>query len=117
MAVRDKTATVEKLVKQLQDFELPLNIAYKNYVQIVGARNSITPPEVKKNFKAWKYLLHAAKIRLARIEAAKPKPEPKVEPKPEPKPEVVSKPKPKSVPKPPKAKVKPAAKPAVKTGK
>jgi len=102
MAVRQKAQVLEIARKHFEDFGLPADIEYKNYLAIVGPREALCVRSVKRSFKAWKYITHALKIRHPELFV---KPEPKPEPKP-----VTPK-----VPTPaPKAAVKPAVKPAVK---
>lgn len=62
MAVRQKQQVLDMAYQHFKEFELPLDIDYRAYVSIVGARNAIHPISVKRSFKAWKYVLHALKI-------------------------------------------------------
>ena len=62
MAVRQKQQVLDMAYEHFKEFELPLDIDYRAYVSIVGARNAIHPISVKRSFKAWKYVLHALKI-------------------------------------------------------
>jgi len=111
MGLRDKTTVLNTAVKHFQEFELPLDISQKAYMQILGS-SAIHPISVKRSFKVWKYLVRGVEIRLSQI---KPEPKPKPEPEPEPKKKLVTPKVPKPAPK--KAEVKPAVKPAVKKGK
>ena len=61
MGVRAKTTVVEIAAKHFKEFELPLDIEYKSYQTIVGAKEALSPVQVKRSFKAWKYLLQAVK--------------------------------------------------------
>ena len=111
MAVRQKTQVLEIARKQFEDFGLPADIEYKNYLAIVGPKEALCVRSVKRSFKAWKYITHALKIRHPELFVKpEPKPETKPMPKSEPKPATPKAPK----PAPKKAVVKPAVKPAVK---
>ena len=105
MAVRQKQAVLNLVIKHFKEFGLPLDIDFKTYTTIVGDKEAVHAVSVKRSFKAWKYLTHAVKITCPEL-AKKPEqvPEPKsVTPR---------------VPKPaPKVAVKPAVKPAVKEDK
>jgi len=96
MAVRQKQKVLDMAYKHFSEFGLPLDIDFKSYTTIVGAKEAIHPMSVKRSFKNWKYILHALRINHPELAAPKPEPEP-VTPK---------------APK-PKAAVKPAIKPAV----
>ena len=63
MAFRQKQQVLAKAYEHFKEFELPLDIDYKSYVDIVGARDAIHPISVKRSFKAWKYVLHSLKTR------------------------------------------------------
>ena len=63
MAVRQKQQVLDTAYQHFKDFELPLDIDYKAYVSIVGAKDAIHPISVKRSFKAWKYVLNALKIK------------------------------------------------------
>ena len=99
MAIRQKQVVLDIAIKHFTEFGLPLDIDYKSYTAIVGPREAIHPMSVKRSFKAWKYLVHAVRLKCPEL-AEKPKPEPV--PSKEPKPKVA---------------VKPAVRPAVKEGK
>ncbi len=102
MGVRAKQAILDKTAKHFKDFELPLDIDHKSYVNIVGAKVATSAIEVKRSFKAWKYLLLAIK-----------KSQPRIVKTPTPAPAPAAAPKEKSTPKAkpiPKAKPAPAAK-------
>jgi hypothetical protein len=101
MAIRQKQAVLDIAIKHFTEFGLPLDIDYKSYAAIVGPREAIHPKSVKRSFKAWKYLVHAVRLKCPElVEKPKPKPAPSEVPKPEP--EVT---------------VKPAVRPAVKKDK
>ena len=85
MAVRQKQKVLDIARAQFKDFGLPLDIEYKSYVEIVGPKEAIHAVSVKRSFKAWKYLLHALKVKHPELMEA-PKPEPKPAPKPASKP-------------------------------
>ena len=85
MAVRVKQTVLDIAYKHFKEFGLPLDIEYKSYTGIVGAKEALSPPSVKRSFKAWKYLLHALKKHHPDLVK---KPEPKPAPKPAPKPKV-----------------------------
>ena len=97
MGVRAKTTVVEIAAKHFKEFELPLDIEYKSYQTIVGAREALSPVQVKRSFKAWKYLLQAVKKYHPELMAPKPAPKPAPKAKAAPKPS--SKPAPKAAPK------------------
>ena len=102
MAVRQKQKVLDIAYKHFKDFELPIDIEYKSYVDIIGAKDAVHAISVKRSFKAWKYLLHALKKHHPDL-MKKPEPAPKPAPKPTPKPA----PKPKAAPsKPAKAEAK-----------
>ena len=108
MAVRQKQAVLDLVIKHFKEFGLPLDIDFKTYTTIVGAKDAIHAVSVKRSFKAWKYLTHAVRIKCPEL---KEKPEPVVVPTPKAEPKSVTP----KVPKPaPKVAVKPAIKPAVK---
>ena len=92
MGVRHKQTIVNTLYKHFKEFELPVDIEYKSYVQIVGVREAVSPVAIKRSFKAWKYALKALTNNYPDILK---KPEPVIQPtlvkKPEP---VVEAPKP-----------------------
>ena len=100
--MRHKKTVLDKAVKQFKEFGLPLDIDYKSYTGIVGAREAIDPVSIKRSFKAWKYVTNAVRLQCPEL-ANKPEPKPVPEPIKPPKPA-------------PKASGKPAAKPAVKEG-
>lgn len=85
MAVRQKQKVLDIAYKHFKDFELPLDIEYKSYVDIIGAKDAVHPISVKRSFKAWKYLLHALKKHHPEL-MKKPEPAPEPAPKPAPKP-------------------------------
>jgi len=63
MAVRQKQKILDTVYKHFIDFELPIDIEYKAYVDIVGAKEAVHPISVKRSFKAWKYIIHALKTK------------------------------------------------------
>ena len=85
--MRQKQKVLEIAYKHFKDFELPLDIEYKSYVNIIGAKDAVHPVSVKRSFKAWKYLLHALKKHYPDL-MKKSEPVPKPAPKPAPKPKV-----------------------------
>ena len=97
MGVRAKTTIVEKAAKHFKEFELPLDIEYKSYLTIVGPKEAVSAIQVKRSFKAWKYLLLAVKKYHPELMAPKPAPKPAPKAKAAPKPS--SKPAPKAAPK------------------
>ena len=82
MAVRQKQLVLDTAYKHFKEFELPLDIDYKSYVNIVGPKEAIHAISVKRSFKAWKYLTHALKLKHPDLGK---KPEPVPAPKPAPK--------------------------------
>lgn len=82
MAVRQKQLVLETAYKHFKEFELPLDIDYKSYMNIVGPKEAIHAISVKRSFKAWKYLTHALKLKHPDLGK---KPEPAPAPKPAPK--------------------------------
>jgi hypothetical protein len=96
VAVRQKQKILDTAYKHFKEFQLPLDIDYKSYVGILGPKEAIHAISIKRSFKAWKYLLHALRIKHSDlIEQPVPKsaPEPVVEDAPKPKsaPKVTSK--------------------------
>ena len=84
MAVRQKQLVLDTAYKHFKEFELPLDIDYKSYMNIVGPKDAIHAISVKRSFKAWKYLLHALKLKHPEL-GKKPEPAPAPKPAPEPK--------------------------------
>ena len=82
MAVRQKQLVLDTAYKHFKEFELPLDIDYKSYVNIVGPKEALHGISVKRSFKAWKYLTHALKLKHPDLGK---KPEPAPAPKPVPK--------------------------------
>jgi hypothetical protein len=70
MAVRQKAKVLEIAHGHFKDFGLPLDIEHKSYLNIVGSREALSAISVKRSFKAWKYLLHALKIKHPELAAA-----------------------------------------------
>lgn len=84
MAVRQKQKVLDIAYGHFKEFGLPLDIEYKSYQTIVGPHEALHAISVKRSFKAWKYLLHALKVKHPEL-AAKPEPKPAPKPAPEPK--------------------------------
>ena len=84
MAVRQKQLVLDTAYKHFKEFELPLDIDYKSYVNIVGPKDAIHAISVKRSFKAWTYLTHALKLKHPEL-GKKPEPAPAPKPAPEPK--------------------------------
>lgn len=84
MAVRQKQLVLDTAYKHFKEFELPLDIDYKSYMNIVGPKDAIHAISVKRSFKAWKYLTHALKLKHPEL-GKKPEPAPAPKPAPEPK--------------------------------
>lgn len=82
MAVRQKQLVLDTAYKHFKEFELPLDIDYKSYMNIVGPKEAVHAISVKRSFKAWKYLVHALKVKHPDLGK---KPEPVPAPKPAPK--------------------------------
>lgn len=95
MAVRQKQLVLDTAYKHFKEFELPLDIDYKSYMNIVGPKEAIHAISVKRSFKAWKYLLHALKLKHPELGK---KPEPTPAPKPAPKAKEAPKPSSKAAP-------------------
>lgn len=95
MAVRQKQLVLETAYKHFKEFELPLDIDYKSYMNIVGPKEAIHVISVKRSFKAWKYLTHALKLKHPDLGR---KPEPAPAPKPAPKAKVAPTPSSKAAP-------------------
>jgi hypothetical protein len=95
MAVRQKQLVLDTAYKHFKEFELPLDIDYKSYMNIVGPKEAIHAISVKRSFKAWKYLLHALKLKHPDLGK---KPEPAPAPKPAPKAKEAPKPSSKAAP-------------------
>jgi hypothetical protein len=78
MAVRQKQKVLDIACGHFKEHKLPLDIDYKTYMNKVGAADALHAISVKRSFKAWKYLLHALKVKHPELmEAPKPKPAPK----------------------------------------
>ena len=83
MAVRVKKTVLDIAYKHFSVFGLPLDIEYKAYTGIVGPKEALSVPSIKRSFKAWKYLLHAlVKHHPDLVKKPEPKPAPKPAPKP-----------------------------------
>ncbi len=95
MAVRQKQLVLDTAYKHFKEFELPLDIDYKSYVNIVGPKEALHAISVKRSFKAWKYLTHALKLKHPDLGK---KPEPAPAPKPAPKAKVTPAPSSKAAP-------------------
>ena len=85
MAVRQKQKVLDTAYTHFKEFGLPLDIEYKSYVNIVGPKEALHVISVKRSFKAWKYLLHALRIKHPDLREKAPAPKPTT-PKPAPKP-------------------------------
>jgi len=82
MAVRQKQLVLDTAYKHFKEFELPLDIDYKSYMHIVGPKEAIHAISVKRSFKAWKYLVHALKVKHPDLgKKPEPAPAPKAAPK------------------------------------
>ena len=85
MAVRQKQKVLDTAYTHFKEFGLPLDIEYKSYVNIVGPKEALHVISIKRSFKAWKYLLHALRIKHPDLREKVPAPKPTT-PKPAPKP-------------------------------
>ena len=85
MAVRQKQKVLDTAYTHFKEFGLPLDIEYKSYVNIVGPKEALHVISIKRSFKAWKYLLHALRIKHPDLREKAPTPKPTT-PKPAPKP-------------------------------
>ena len=93
MAVRQKQKVLDTAYTHFKEFGLPLDIEYKSYVSIVGPKEALHAISIKRSFKAWKYVLHALRLKHPDLrekapapKPATPKPAPKAAPKPASKP-------------------------------
>jgi len=78
MGLRAKKMVLEVAYEQFKEFDLPLTIEYKKYVEVVGAKMAISVPSVKRSFKKWSILLHALRKHYPDlVKAPKPAPAPK----------------------------------------
>lgn len=78
MAVRQKQKVLDIAHAHFKEHKLPLDVDYKTYMAKVGSADAIHAISVKRSFKAWKYLLHALKLKHPELmESPKPKPAPK----------------------------------------
>ena len=78
MAVRQKQKVLDIAYEHFKEHKLPLTVDYKTYMAKVGSADALHAISVKRSFKAWKYLLHALKLKHPELmEAPKPKPAPK----------------------------------------
>ena len=78
MAVRQKQKVLDIAYEHFKDHKLSLDVDYKTYMAKVGSADALHAISVKRSFKAWKYLLHALKLKHPDLmEAPKPKPAPK----------------------------------------
>lgn len=76
MGVRAKTTVLMTLEKHFLDFELPLDIDQKSYMNIVG-KNAVSAVAIKRSFKAWKYAMVALRNRMRVVnKEIKPAPKP-----------------------------------------
>ena len=77
MAVRQKQKVLDIAHAHFKEHKLPLDVDYKTYMAKVGSADAIHAISVKRSFKAWKYLLHALKLKHPDLmEAPKPKAKP-----------------------------------------
>lgn len=88
MGIRHKKTILATLHEHFTEFELPLDIVYKSYAQIVGVRTAVSPVAIKRSFKAWKYALAALKANYPDL--GKKKTPPPVVPKKEEEPKPLS---------------------------
>ncbi len=78
MAVRQKQKVLDIAHEHFKKHKLSLDVDYKTYLAKVGPADALHAISVKRSFKAWKYLLHALKVKHPELmEAPKPKPAPK----------------------------------------
>ena len=78
MAVRQKQKVLDIAHEHFKKHNLSLDVDYKTYMAKVGPTEALHAISVKRSFKAWKYLLHALKLKHPELmEAPKPKPAPK----------------------------------------
>ena len=78
MAVRQKQKVLDIAYGHFKEHKLPLDVDYKTYMAKVGSADALHAISVKRSFKAWKYLLHALKLKQPElIEAPKQQPAPK----------------------------------------
>ena len=78
MAVRQKQKVLDIAYAHFKEHKLPLDVDYKTYMAKVGSAEALHAISVKRSFKAWKYLLHALKLKHPELmEAPKPEPAPK----------------------------------------
>jgi len=78
MAVRQKQKVLDIAYGHFKEHKLPLDVDYKTYMAKVGSADALHAISVKRSFKAWKYLLHALKLKHPDLmEAPKPQPAPK----------------------------------------
>mgnify|MGYP000544655462 FL=1 len=80
MAVRQKQKVLDIAYAHFKEHKLPLDIDYKTYMAKVGSAEALHAISVKRSFKAWKYLLHALKLKHPDLMEA-PKPTPALKPK------------------------------------
>jgi len=81
MAVRQKQKVLDIAYAHFKEHKLPLDVDYKTYMAKVGSADALHAISVKRSFKAWKYLLHALKLKHPDLmEAPKPAPKPKAAP-------------------------------------
>ena len=78
MAVRQKQKVLDIAHEHFKKHNLSLDVDYKTDKDKVGPADALHAISVKRSFKAWKYLLHALKLKHPELmEAPKPKPAPK----------------------------------------
>lgn len=79
MGIRDKRNLLETAYKHFKEYDLPLDIDQKSYINIVGS-GAIPTAAIKRRFKAWKYFLVG--LRTTYPDLSKPKAPPPPPPKP-----------------------------------
>ena len=93
MAVRQKQKVLDIAHEHFKKHNLSLDVDYKTYMAKVGPADALHAISVKRSFKAWKYVLHALRLKHPDLrekapapKPATPKPAPKTAPKPASKP-------------------------------
>ena len=82
MAVRQKQKVLDIAYAQFKKHGLALDIDYKEYARVVGSQDALHAISVKRSFKAWKYLVHALKVKHPDLgKKPEPAPAPKAAPK------------------------------------
>lgn len=78
MAMRQKEKLLQTAYSHFKEFELPLDIDYKSYLNIVGSQTAIHAVAVKRGFKAWKYLVRGLVLKYPELSKPKAPPPPPV---------------------------------------